>query len=100
MFNIIKNIKLFFKRKYTKYRVGDRVFLSTNLTYPDLQYREATIKKVIGRKEILYKVVLDLYPSRYLLISIPEYFKESEIEFIDKKLKRDQKIDEILNSEF
>jgi hypothetical protein len=94
MLNIIKNIKLFFKRKYTKYRVGDRVFL-TSLDYPDLKYREATIQKVIGRKEILYKVMLDLYPSRYQLIPIPEYFEESEIEFIDKKMARSIKINDI-----
>jgi len=97
MLNIIKNIKFFFKRKYTKYRVGDRVFV-TSLDYPDLQNREATIQKVIGRKEILYKVMLDLYPSRYQLTTIPEYFKESEIEFIDKKMARNIKINDILNN--
>lgn len=56
MLNIIKNIKFFFKRKYTKYR-GDRVFVTS---------------LVIGRKEILYKVMLDLYPSRYQLTTISD----------------------------
>ena len=99
MNKIFKIFKFHFEKRQTMYKIGDRVYLKKSSKYPGLQYREATIKKVIKRKDILYKVILDLYPSVYQLIPIPEYFKGSEIEFIDKKSARANIINNILDSD-
>jgi hypothetical protein len=82
-----------------KFSKGDRVTIVTR-AYDDLKYRTGSI--VTGKESTpdlnVYKVALDLYPSKYQLQQhlIPILFAEEELVFEDKSKERDWKLKQVL----
>ena len=82
-----------------KFSKGDRVTIITR-AYDDLKYRTGEI--VVGKESTpdlnVYKVALDLYPSKYQLEQhlIPILFAEEELVFEDKSKERDWKLKQVL----
>ena len=82
----------------------NKVVISTS-QYKDLKGRTGVIKKyklVKGIKE--YYVDDILYPSEYMLIQfdmhIPHWFKETELEFVNKDDERNYKLRILLDEEY
>lgn len=82
-----------------KFLKGDRVIIVTR-AYDDLKYRAGNI--LTGKESTpdlnVYRVELDLYPSRYQLKQhlIPILFAEEELQFEDKDKERDWKLKNLL----
>ena len=82
-----------------KFSKGDRVTIVTR-AYDDLKYRTGEI--VAGKESTpdlnVYKVALDLYPSKYQLTQhlIPILFAEEELVFEDNSKERDWKLKQVL----
>jgi hypothetical protein len=82
-----------------KFSKGDRVTIVTRV-HDDLKYRTGSI--VAGKESTpdlnVYRVALDLYPSKYQLEQhlIPILFAEEELVFEDTSKERDWKLKKVL----